>query len=352
MSSRRTSPAFMAELDRIIDVPNRKAYNDRGNPIRDCAQATRDERRRALHQVFCDLRGLGYRLPSPLSLRTKHVEALTELWLKKKQASRSIHTQLSMLRVFCHWIKKPNLVGDIDQYFEPEQVHRSLVCTVNKAWQPNGIDVPEVIAKAKAMNAVMGILLELQDKFGLRTKESIELSPATNYDRANGLLHVVKGTKGGKPRVIVVETAEQRQVLEAAIQLSLKNGDRMRWARLTWKQAQRRFYYYCEKLGITREELGVTAHGLRHGYLQDAIEEETGFPPPIKGGALGKIDAQTYRAALHKVARAAGHGRIDVMCLYAGSYGYSLRKFKTPADLPQQPPRAPSQEAIPNEYLY
>ncbi|MFA6309978.1 MAG: integrase domain-containing protein [Sterolibacterium sp.] len=353
MSSRRTSPSFAAELDRIIDIPNRKVYDERGNPIRDCAQSTRDCRRTKIHQFFCDLRGLGYRLPSPLSLRTKHVEALTELWRQKNLAARTIHTQLSMLRVFCHWIKKPNLVADIDQYFDPEQVHRSLVCTENKAWLPNGVQTPDIIAKAKVMDVIMGVILELQDKFGLRVKEALELRPMMNYDRVNMQLLVVQGTKGGKPRIVPVKTPEQRQVLEAAIQLAMKNGGRIRWPRMTWKQAQRRFYYLAGKLGITKEHLGITSHGLRHGYLQNAIKAETGFPPPIEGGApLGKIDAQTYRAALYKVALAAGHGRIDVMCLYGGSYGYRLRKFKTPADLPQQPPRAPSQEAIPNEYLY
>ena len=80
-----------------------------------------------------------------------------------------------------------------------------------------------------------------------------------------------------------------------------------------------------EKHGITKGVLGVTAHGLRHGGIQDGYERETGYPTPIKGGALGEIDRETHRVASMTVSRESGHARYDVVPTYCGSYGHALR---------------------------
>ena len=80
-----------------------------------------------------------------------------------------------------------------------------------------------------------------------------------------------------------------------------------------------------EKLNLTLKGLGVTAHGLRHEYGHGRYEVETGFPPPIKGGALGKIDRETHAMATITVATELGHGRPDVGPSYYGSYGHQLR---------------------------
>ena len=94
----------------------------------------------------------------------------------------------------------------------------------------------------------------------------------------------------------------------------------------TWKQAQQRFYGLIRnRLGISKKALGVTPHGLRHGYVQDEYRELTGLPTPVEGGALGKIDRETHRSASMTVSRWVGHGRIDVTTSYYGSYGHALR---------------------------
>jgi len=330
--SRTATPAFKAALNRIIDVHNSKAYKD-GRPIRDCSQATRDERRARIHAFFADLRELGYRLCSPNSIRQKHVKALTELWQQKGLAPRTIHTQMSMLRVFCTWIGKPNLVGDINDYFDPDRIHRHLVATENKAWEAHGIDPLVVIAKAKELDERMGLYLALEHHVGTRGKEAMELRPLQDYDPATGMLVIARGTKGGKARTAHLKKPQQQEVIEWARRVALASGGRIRWPGTTWKQAQKRFYTFARKLGVTKKCLGVTAHGLRHGFLQREYTEQTGLPPPIAGGALGKIDAQTHRMAMERVSMIAGHGRPDVVCLYAGSYGHALRGTKTPADL-------------------
>ncbi|TRZ56108.1 MAG: hypothetical protein D4S02_16365 [Rhodocyclaceae bacterium] len=331
--SRTATPAFKAALDRIIDAPNRKAHDKRGSQVRDCSQATRDDRRAKIHMFFADLRDMGYRLTDPRSLRQKHVKALTEFWNQKGLAPRTIHTWLSMLRVFCTWIGKPNLVGDTEDYFEPGRVHRHLVATENKCWDAHGIDPLLIILKATALDERFGLYLSLDHHVGTRGKEAMELRPLQDYDPATRTLTISRGTKGGKARAVPLETPEQFETIEWARRVALAAGGRIRWPGTTWKQAQQRFFHFARKLGITKKDLGVTAHGLRHGFLQRVYTKDTGLPPPIAGGALGKIDAQTHWRAMEHVSSVAGHGRRDAACFYAGGYGHSLRGAKTPADL-------------------
>jgi hypothetical protein len=54
----------------------------------------------------------------------------------------------------------------------------------------------------------------------------------------------------------------------------------------TVKEAIRRIYYVAgEKLGITKTQLGVTPHGLRHEYANDKSEAVSGNPSVVRGGS-------------------------------------------------------------------
>jgi integrase len=71
------------------------------------------------------------------------------------------------------------------------------------------------------------------------------------------------------------------------------------------------------KLGVTRPALGVTPHGLRHGYAGDRYEAVTGVAAPVRGGMAP--DPATDEHARLQVAEELGHARLQIASAYLGS---------------------------------
>ena len=308
---------------RTIDPFLRQRANGKGV----CSAKTRAERRQFYLRIVAELWDQGLRIRKLESLSEKHVEALMERWHDAGICVATLHTRLSMISVLCDYLGKRGLTKPIDHYFPGENMRRSTVVKESKAWKAKNVDVQEMIALATQVDERLGVMLALQHAFGLRVKESIELRPSHGLIDCGKTLELHQGTKGGKPRTVPVNTPERVRVLQWAISVANNgNSKRVRWPDCTWKQAQQRFYGLIRnRLGISKKALGVTPHGLRHGYVQDEYRELTGLPTPVEGGALGKIDRETHRSASMTVSRWVGHGRIDVTTSYYGSYGHALR---------------------------
>ena len=328
LAGKLLSHTFIQECEEIFQKHNYKVHSPKKRVARNCSTATREARRSTILLAFATLNQLGYKLQSPHHLREKHICALAKYWTDQGLAARTLHTRISMLRVFSCWIGKAGLVRDVETYFpgQDDLIHRHTVATTNLSWIGNGVQPGAVIEAARLIDEEMACCLSLQDAFGLRVKESIELRPrkAVDYDRR--FLFVTDGTKGGRPRLVEIKRDAQREALAWAIRLAdSHHTGRVRWRDLTWKQAQGRYYRLAARLGITKENLGVTSHGLRHGRAQRDYRELTGLPTPIDGGALGAITAYMHRRAAVDVSRNLGHGRISVTTAYCGSYGHQLR---------------------------
>lgn len=294
-----------------------------------CSTKTRHERQSFYLLMVAQLWQLGFRIRKLESLAGKHVEALMEMWFKNDIAASNLHTRLSMVRVLCHdWLGKEGLVKNIADYLPADQVRRNTVAKDSKAWDDKGVDPWEIIGLAKQIDERLAVMLAMQHAFGLRVKESIELRPANAVVEGGRAIQVYEGTKGGLLRRIDIVCDTQRQTLEWARRVAGKGKTgRLRWTDLSWKQAQNRFYNLARKrLGLTRKDLGVTCHGLRHGFAHWRYEFHTGLPTPVQGGALGKIDRATHQGACMDVTRELGHNRKDVTTGYYGSYGHSLRQ--------------------------
>jgi integrase len=80
---------------------------------------------------------------------------------------------------------------------------------------------------------------------------------------------------------------------------------------LTKTQALRRFTYVLERFGITKAQLGVTAHGLRHEFANRRLEH-LGVVSPVRDGAEGQQPGQEEAAAKLIVSEELGHSRLDV----------------------------------------
>lgn len=287
---------------------------------------TQESRSASVLLAYAEIWQLGYHIKKPESLADKHIRALVSSWDKAGRAAASIHTRLSDMRTFAGWMGKGDVVGHLSSYLPRERTQRTTIAKENRSWEAKGIDVDEVIAIASMMDPRFGAILGLQRYFGLRVKESIEIRPMKSLTSSGDYIELDEGTKGGKVRVVKIKIAAQRAAIETAIRVASKgSGGRLRWPDCNWKQAQRRFYLYMGKLNMTRKGAGVTAHGLRHEFLQSDYEIESGYPPPIKGGALGQISGDVHRMTQQTITRAAGHGRRQVTATYCGSYGHLLR---------------------------
>ena len=292
-----------------------------------CSTKTRVERQQFYLRIVAELWNQGLRIRKLESLSEKHVEALMERWRDAGICVATLHTRLSMISVLCDYLGKRGLTKPIAHYFPDENMRRSTVVKESKAWKAKNVDVQEMIALATQVDERLGVMLALKHAFGLRVKESIELRPSHSLIDHGKMLALHQGTKGGKPRMVPVNTPEQVRILHWALGVANSgNSKRVRWPDCSWKQAQQRFYGLIRnRLGISKKALGVTPHGLRHGFMQDGYREQTGLPTPVEGGALGKIDRETHQRASMTVSQWLGHGRIDVTTSYGGSYGHALR---------------------------
>ena len=79
------------------------------------------------------------------------------------------------------------------------------------------------------------------------------------------------GTKGGRDRIIPIETDYQRDVLQRAKALITHKRDSLIPEDYNFKQWKNHYYYVCHQHGISRKD-GITSHGLRHERLNEIYQ--------------------------------------------------------------------------------
>lgn len=331
--------SFRKELDRLVLSKGMRTNNN----TRNVSHMTLTQRKTVLARVFAELYVLGFKIPRPLNLRSKHVEALVADWVAKGKGAALIQNNLSMLRLFAGWIGKDGMVRPTQSYVDDKDlVRRSVVAKENKAWDSKGINPLDLIEQAGKEDKRVAIYLQLMHAFGLRLQEAVCLKPLRDIVMDGRFLSVLDGTKGGRHRMVPIENDYQREALSQAQALSDKRSGRIYQRDKTQKQAYNRARYVMRKLGLTRDELGVTAHGLRHQYAQSSYTKITGVPTPIEGGAPEQIDRFSHTQACYEVMERLGHSRVDVGGSYYGSHGHALRT--NPGD-PHMPWEKPGEES-------
>jgi integrase len=140
-------------------------------------------------------------------------------------------------------------------------------------------------------------------------------------------LVVEEATKGGKTRIVPITSEAQREILDRAKKMSLQatKGALVSPYR-TPGQEYSRINTVCRKLGITKKKLGVTPHGLRHGFANDELKEQTGFDSPVRGGPELPNTPEIIEAK-QAISNALGHRRIQITAAYIGK----TKKGRRPA---------------------
>ncbi|UUZ77296.1 integrase domain-containing protein [Polaromonas sp. P1(28)-13] len=296
------------------------------------------ERTRTLYadeliRMLDDLRELRASVQDIGEIGKSHAVKLIKHWGSKGQAASTIQNKISILRRFLTFIGKDSAIPKgqdlktwLNQQGVTAPVTRQNIPTESKAWDENQVDLHKVLAELSKESAITAIQLEVQAAFGLRMKESIQLNPQASD--CGTFLRVLHGTKGGLPRDVDFDDDPamrewQRDVLERAklyAQQNRKGTLSLQGKRLD--QSKAHFYYQCRKVGITRDQLGVTAHGLRHQYAARRYARLAGMGAPVTRNAPLHVTDEVRSADLaarEQVSRELGHFRPDITQAYTGS---------------------------------
>ena len=197
-----------------------------------------------------------------------------------------------------------------------------------KATQSSSTAIVETVA---AIDPRVAAQLALLLAFGLRRKEAVmfmphiavvpaESVPISQHasDRYAVFLRVQRGTKGGRLRFVAIRNDDQRSALDLALQFAAHSSSHLGHPGLSLKRWLKRFDNVMRKAGVTKKQLGVTAHGLRHQFAQEFHVELADVQPPVRGGDPC-ADPATLNAALLEIARQLGHNRPAITSAYLGS---------------------------------
>jgi len=337
--------SWKVELKEIIERFNDR-HKDRNKLI---SYATRNARRQGLFRIFVLLHQLGHRA-RPRNFSERHIHSLMAYWTARPEpmnirpaivtvprptkpySAAYIQQQLSFLRAYSEWIGKPGLIRTAQNYVDDRTlVTRTYCAKRDMGWVGNGVDGREAIERVANIDKHVAVQLQLMMAFGLRRKEAVMFCPRDAEVPAHAMparhppgerylsfLRIKRGTKGGRLRYTAVRTDEQRLALAEAE--GLAHGKRGHIGRpgLTLKQSLDHFSNVVRQVGLTKRELGVTPHGLRHQFAGDLYFEISGLKPPVQGGEA-VVDHTAMEEAYRQVARQLGHNRPQISNAYLGS---------------------------------
>lgn len=304
-----------------------------GAKVKGVSHKTAHERALFLFGFFNTLRERG-RYIDPRTLGNRHIQLVVDVWVKRKLVAATLQTYFSFLRAFSRWIGKPALIMPINCYIsDPELYRRSGVALADKSWTSKGILSTEIIAAIAEEDPNVGAQLHSEAAFALRVKEALMLRPrgciltaeqvpggfrsADHFERAQYYLHIGPGSKGGRDRYLPIDTPERWAAVKRVLLLTRSESAHLGRPSDTLQQTKDRFYYVMKKYGVTRKNLGVTAHGLRHQWANDAFERLAQETAPLRGGPAidPELDAMVRRA----IASELGHARPRISAAYLGT---------------------------------
>lgn len=300
---------------------------------------TMQERKDFLFRFFRSLREIGYNL-DPRSLGNRHVQAAVDLWVKAGLTAGTIQTYLSFLRALVDWIGKPGMVREPAFYVsDPALVQRTYVATKDKTWKSHGVDADEVITRVSEYDPHAGTWLAMIAAFGLRCREAQMLQPhlavvsaadaKIENPTADWYLNASRGSKGGRPRFIPIDHQYKWDAIERAKRLAPEPDGHLGHPNYPdLKSGARRYRFIMERFGITKRELGVTPHGLRHEYANNLYKQVADTPSPVCGGSF--VDPAIDKEARLRVSEELGHARKQISSAYIGSSVVIRSKLRQP----------------------
>lgn len=272
---------------------------------KDGSHATQAERLTTLTLISKQLKSGGFKRMNASSLKPKHVNYLVEQWQTQELSIGTIKNRMAHLRWWAEKVGKSSVIPKDNIQLGIE--HRQYIMSENKAKHIDNHTLTQITDLYVKMS------LRLQQTFGLRREESIKFQPAY-ADQGDHLLLKGSWTKGGRPRIIPILTAEQRDTLNQIHQFAGKGS--LIPAHKNYIQQRNTYDWQCQKIGLNK------MHGLRHAYAQTRYETLTGWKSPKAGGLSGKELTPEQQIkdqwARQIISRELGHDRIEVVGVYLG----------------------------------
>ncbi|GEM_PF-607873 len=273
-----------------------------------------------LRKAVKDLVRVNRRLQNISEFGRSHVQALVALWEADDASVAYMQNLLTALRRLCIWLGKPDAVPQIAFLVaDPLKARRSYAAAVPRTLSSKGVDPQALCDEMEKYCLVSALQMRLMEAFGLRVQEAVMFRPAI-ADKGQHIL-VTYGSKGGRSRIVPVETVQQRDLLERAKAMAANHpkGILVVEPRMQLHQAVEHFRYLCKKkIGLTKKGLGCTPHGFRHEYANMTYQQLTGVASPVLGGP--RIDRAAHLAAELEVSERLGHGRASAAKSYIGGH--------------------------------
>lgn len=301
--------------------------------------ATSDRTQHLVNDLVMKLAGvlrveLGFKLDKPHKLQVRHVAAWAE-WLNDKRASgeylpATCAGYATAVRHICRWSGNNGLVARFDELLDQSTTARRLLAERDKSWEANQVDINEALLKVWAEEPWVAMCLLAQAGFGLRRREAVQLHPLRDINLEDGYLQIRDGAKGGRPRLVPIDTHDRREVAITLIDYSRWSNVRAARAphtrtpmppeHMALHQALYRYSNVVRRsAGLTMAEEGVTGHGLRAGYVCQRLQE-LGITAVVRGGTgILEGDPSATARALRQVSESVGHCRPQIVGAYAGS---------------------------------
>ena len=272
------------------------------------------------------LHKLGFYLADVSGLTRKHIDVLVASWHAQGLTNKTIQNQFSRLKQFAGWLGKPWLVspegaaGHLPAV-DPQSLRVRTVADRSKSLSANGLDIGELIGRARQEDERFGAMMLLGVAFGLRKKELLRLKP-WRADKGGSLDIDGSVAKNGRFRSITLEAGRcgqaQRVALDHAKSVCRKY-DTLGWTGKTFKQNENRYYYFMKRIGLTLEAAGVTGHGLRAEYAENILLINN-LTPPTLGGSARQVPKSSRDEILTTVQHKMGHGDLHAAAAYYGSF--------------------------------
>lgn len=275
----------------------------------DGAGATQDRRLGNLKDLVETIY-VKYKLDDIHQLRTKHVDYYAAQLAARPIHPHSMRVTMSDVRWLAQKIGKQNIVArGNDGYGFPEDSRKQ---TEDQAW-------PE-----EKYKTVLGDVHDERVAFamrgarhlGLRLEEASKLRPMDVDWKAN-VVHLKRGTKGGRYRYLRLVTPEARAWARDLPRVA-RGRDKgimpVTQRERSWKSHVQR---QLRGVGAGRKA-GLKFHGLRHSFAQELYTKVSGYLPPIKGG---KPPKDVHIRACKIVAKVLGHNRWKITETYVGGLG-------------------------------
>ncbi|CAE6967346.1 integrase domain-containing protein [Paraburkholderia domus] len=299
------------------------------------ASDSQGKRANTICATLVSIRKLGFKIESIYSVEGRHMRAVVTQWIENGEAVGTMQAKLSHLKAFAEWMGKYGLVKSLYDYRSKEELAamgrtRAYVTTKDKSWEANGVDIEAMFAQIARTDANVAVQLKLQAAFGLRVKESCMLRVRKTLlelqAREDRKFTVDKGTKGGRERDVPLQL--KLEVLHEALRLANDSTGSTTPSDYNWPRWRRKYYGILAQHGITKDERGVTSHGLRHGWMHQRYEVLSGRPAPIKGSEE-RADRATHDATLRVMIEEVGHSKPEKSGMYISTPA-AMARLKAP----------------------